>query len=660
MISERGEFVIDDRGAAGMRGACGAWDWDIVADRLYVDKGFSELLGLDPSAGRGGVDTKLFFSRIHRDDRARMKIAVAGMLGGAELFFKEFRVQRPDGAVRWMHGRGHSLLDAEDRPVRFTGLLEDITERRRAEERLRIAQTAGGVGTFEHQSGFATVSVSPQFCTVLGLHPTEVLPVTTVNNAIYPSGPPLIPERHGAELTAAADFRIRRSSDGEIRWVARRGEVVADDGGDGVRFIGVIYDITAAKNDEARLRELNENLENLVDQAIRDRSEVEEALRQAQKMEAVGQLTGGIAHDFNNLLQGITGSLELLQMRISQGRTQELDRFITGAMTAANRAAALTHRLLAFSRRQPLAPRPVRVNQLIRSMEDLLRRTLSERIELTLVLAADLAMTLCDPNQLENAILNLVINARDAMPEGGRLTIETSNAQLGDARAARQRDVAPGAYVCVAVSDTGVGMDSGTISKAFEPFFTTKPMGQGTGLGLSMIYGFVRQSEGGVEIASEVGKGTLIKLYLPDLLGEEAAPPPAVSQPGAVRPSEAGETVLVVEDESVVRNLIVEVLGDLGYRAIEASDGPAGLAVLQSKRKVDLLITDIGLPGLNGRQIADAGRGLHPDMKILFMTGYAENAAIASGFLEHGMTMITKPFTMEVLAARVREIIEQR
>ncbi|RYD49487.1 MAG: response regulator, partial [Sphingomonadales bacterium] len=316
-----------------------------------------------------------------------------------------------------------------------------------------------------------------------------------------------------------------------------------------------------------------------------------------------------------------------------------------------------THRLLAFSRRQPLDPRPVRANPLVASMEDLLRRTIGERVELELVLAGGLWLTLCDPNQLENALLNLVINARDAMPEGGKLTIETCNAHLDDAYAARLRDVKPGQYICICVTDTGTGMDADTIAKAFEPFFTTKPIGQGTGLGLSMIYGFARQSNGYAKIYSEVGEGTTFKLYLPrfrgSVEGEEELP-----QLNEAHATHAGEIVLVVEDEPVVRGLIVETLNELGYRAIEAADGPKGVDILRSKKRIDLLITDIGLPGLNGRQVADAGRAVRPELKVLFMTGYAENAALASGFLEPGMTMITKPFAMEALATRIRSIIE--
>jgi PAS domain S-box-containing protein len=396
----------------------------------------------------------------------------------------------------------------------------------------------------------------------------------------------------------------------------------------------------------------------LVGRDVTEQRMVEEALRQSQKMEVVGQLTGGIAHDFNNLLQGITGSLELLQRRIAQGRLSDLNRFIAGAMGAANRAAALTHRLLAFSRRQPLDPRPVSANPLIASMEDLLRRTMGERIELELILSPDLWPTLCDPHQLENAVLNLAINARDAMPDGGKLTIETSNRDLGKASAARPRDMMPGGYVCISVTDTGIGMSQETIEKAFEPFFTTKPIGQGTGLGLSMIYGFVSQSSGYTKIFSQLGQGTSVKLFLPRCNGDLGPQEERRDGHPSALPEAQGETVLVVEDEPVVRGLILEVVAELGYAALEARDGPSGLEMLQSQHQIDLLITDVGLPGLNGRQIADAARVIRPGLKVIFMTGYAENAVSAQGFLEPGMALITKPFAVDALAAKIRTIIE--
>jgi CheY-like chemotaxis protein len=378
-------------------------------------------------------------------------------------------------------------------------------------------------------------------------------------------------------------------------------------------------------------------------------------LRQSQKMEALGQLTGGIAHDFNNLLQGIMGSLTLIQKYVAEGKISAIVRFVEGAMTSANRASALTNRLLAFARRQPIDPKAVNPNTLIASMQELLRRSVGETIELRFSLREDLWLVRCDSNQLENALLNLAINGRDAMPDGGTLTVETKNMTLNAGQSA-QRDVAPGDYVAIRVKDTGVGMPADVKARAFDPFFTTKPIGQGTGLGLSMIYGFVRQSEGTATIDSEPGKGTAIELLLPRHHGHRIEPA-IIDSASREQRSGHNEVILVVEDEALVRLLIVEVLKELEYFALEASDGPAALRILQSSQRIDLLITDIGLPGLNGRQLADAARINRPNLKILFMTGYAETAA-AKSFLAPGMEIITKPFDMDALADRVRDIIE--
>jgi PAS domain S-box-containing protein len=387
-----------------------------------------------------------------------------------------------------------------------------------------------------------------------------------------------------------------------------------------------------------------------------ERLDAEEKLRQSQKMEAVGQLTGGLAHDFNNLLTGVTGSLELLQTRLAQGRTGELERYIVAAQGAARRAAALTHRLLAFSRRQTLDPQPTDVNALVAGMEELIRRTAGPEVAVEVVGAGGLWTTLVDPNQLENALLNLCINARDAMPDGGRLTIETGNKWL-DERAARERELPAGQYVTLCVSDTGTGMTPEVARRAFDPFYTTKPIGLGTGLGLSMIYGFVRQSGGQARIYSEPGHGAMVCLYLPRHFGpaEAGEAPPAPARPGA---DGRGQTVLVVDDEPTVRMLVAEVLEDLGYTALEAGDGAAGLAVLRSDARVDLLITDVGLPGgMNGRQVADAGRAMRPGLRVLFITGYADNAVVGHGHLEPGMHVLTKPFAMDGLASRIRDLL---
>jgi hypothetical protein len=426
---------------------------------------------------------------------------------------------------------------------------------------------------------------------------------------------------------------------GKTRHYEMRFSPLRNDGGAVIGAYQFVYDVSDRLEDQERLRL------------------AEEALRHSQKMEAVGQLTGGLAHDFNNLLTGIGGSLELLQMRLRQGRIADVERYVTAAQGAAKRAAGLTHRMLAFSRRQTLEPQPTDVNRLVAGLEELIRRTVGPQITVEVVTAAGLWPALIDPSQLESSLLNLCINARDAMPDGGRLTIETGNKWLDD-RAAHERDLPVGQYLSLCVSDTGTGMTPEVIARAFDPFFTTKPIGEGTGLGLSMVYGFVRQSGGQVRIYSEVGQGTTMCIYLPRHYVDETAKGEAPQARQTAR-AEDGEVVLIVDDEPSVRMLITEVLGDLGYTAIEAHDGPSGLAMLTSNARIDLLITDVGLPnGMNGRQLADAARIKRPELKVLFITGYAENAVMGSGNLGPGMRVLTKPFDLDVLTRRIREMIE--
>jgi len=416
-----------------------------------------------------------------------------------------------------------------------------------------------------------------------------------------------------------------------------------------------------------RTRELTERTRELtvanarLEAEAADRERVEEALRQSQKMEAVGQLTGGLAHDFNNLLQGITGSLQLMRTRAAQGRTADLGRYIEAAMGSANRATALTHRLLAFSRRQTLDPKPTDTNALVGGMEELFRRTVGPSIQLETSFAAEPWPALCDPHQLESALLNLVVNARDAMPDGGHLLIETANTVLRDRRGAPKdwppQNVPPGDYVALSVADTGAGMAPDVIARAFDPFFTTKPAGQGTGLGLSMVYGFVQQSGGHVRLRSEVGQGTTVTIYLPRHLGAGAEA--AEEDPAALMPAGAvGDVVLMVEDEPGVRMVVRDTLSDLGYTVLEAENGRAGLKIANSGVRIDLLLTDVGLPGgMNGRQLADAARQQRPDLKVLFITGYAEAMAVGNGRMERGMEVMTKPFALEALASRVQGMI---
>jgi PAS domain S-box-containing protein len=407
----------------------------------------------------------------------------------------------------------------------------------------------------------------------------------------------------------------------------------------------------------------HDNLINAVGRDItRDKEQTVEleamqnALRQSQKMEAVGQLTGGLAHDFNNLLAGISGALQLMQIRLQQGRFNEFDRYIAVAQGASKRAAALTHRLLAFSRQQTLTPKPTNVNRLVAGMHELIQRTVGPATLIEVVGTADAWTALVDPSQLENALLNLCINARDAMPDGGRITIETANKWI-DERTALKQSMVQGQYVSLCVSDTGTGMTPEVIARAFDPFFTTKPTGQGTGLGLSMIYGFAQQSGGQVRIYSEVGQGTTVCIYLPRHYGDSIDDSAPV-QIATVQRAEQLATVLIVDDEPTVRMLLIEILDDLGYAWIEAEDSATGLKILQSDARIDLLISDVGLPGgMNGRQMADAGCIDRPGLPVLFITGYAENAVLNNGYLEPGMAVLTKPFSIEAIAERIRSMV---
>ncbi|WP_020173866.1 CHASE3 domain-containing protein [Methyloferula stellata] len=394
---------------------------------------------------------------------------------------------------------------------------------------------------------------------------------------------------------------------------------------------------------------------NLVREA-QERERLSDQLRQAQKMEAVGQLTGGIAHDFNNMLAIVIGSLNLLKRRLDRGETSDAAQLMDSALEGATRAAGLTNRLLAFSRQQALTPEPIDPNKFVSGLSDLLRRTLGEAIQIEIVLAGGLWKTHADANQLESAILNLCINARDAMPDGGKLTIETLNAYLDETYAAEHVEVPAGQYVLIAITDTGMGMPSDVVSRAFDPFFTTKEIGKGTGLGLSQVFGFVKQSGGHIKIYSEVGQGTTVKLYLPRFLGSEQA---AVE---SARPNRAAgnlsESVLVVEDEDRVRSLTVGCLRELGYTVHHADGAAAALRILDADPAINLLFTDIVMPEINGRKLADEALRRRPKLKVLFTTGYTRNAIVHNGVLDPGVHLIGKPFTLDQLAAKVRDVLD--
>ncbi|KPY04710.1 Sensory box sensor histidine kinase/response regulator [Pseudomonas coronafaciens pv. oryzae] len=583
---------------------------------------------------------------------------------------------------RWFEVKAVRVGEQADRQIAV--MFSDVTARRDAEERLRtseaisrenvervqLALAAGAIiGTWHWDLLSDRFAVDEAFSRAFGLEPAlghEGLSLEQVIATVHPEDRPGLIEAINAVITEgslyAHQYRVRRA-DGIYYWIEANGRVDRAEDGTPLSFPGVLINVderrtVAAERDRATaaLRSLNDTLEQRVAARTTELMQAEEKLRQSQKMEAVGQLTGGLAHDFNNLLAGISGALELMSTRIEQGRWSDVDKYIVTAQGAAKRAAALTHRLLAFSRRQTLDPQPTDVNRLMKGMTDLIQRTVGPSILVETIGTPGLWPTLVDASQLENALLNLCINARDAMPDGGRITIDASNRWVEDG-ATQVHDLPEGQYLSLCVTDTGTGMTPEVMAKAFDPFFTTKPIGQGTGLGLSMIYGFANQSGGQVRIQSEVGKGTSIFIYLPRYDGaavrdeSDALIPP-------VEFTQSGETILIVDDEPTVRMLLTDSLGDLGYTLIEAADSLAGLKLLRSDVHIDLLITDVGLPGgMNGRQMADAGREVRPQLKTLFITGYAENAAIGDEQLGPGMRVLTKPFAIDALTSRVQELM---
>ncbi|BCY02519.1 PAS domain-containing protein [Pseudomonas sp. WS 5018] len=583
---------------------------------------------------------------------------------------------------RWFDVRAVRVGAPADRRIAI--LFNDVTQRHDAEDRLRVSESlarenvqrvqlalaAGAIiGTWNWDLRTDRFTVDEGFARGFGLDPAlgrERLSLEQIITSVHPEDRPgliaAIDEVIARGGAYAHQYRVRRA-DGRYYWIEANGRVDHSPEGIALSFPGVLIDVEDRRSIEAErdrataaLRALNDTLELRVAERTAELIHAEEKLRQSQKMEAVGQLTGGLAHDFNNLLAGISGALDLMGMRIAQGRLNDIDKYMLAAQSAAKRAAALTHRLLAFSRRQTLDPRPLDVNLLVEGMTELIQRTVGPSILVETVSAPDLWSASVDASQLENAILNLCINSRDAMPDGGRITIETANQWL-DAEAALANDLPAGEYLSLTVTDTGTGMAPGVIAKAFDPFFTTKPIGEGTGLGLSMIYGFAKQSGGQVRISSELGKGTSMCIHLPRYHGEAGASTAAPAQSAAALTGSCG-TILIVDDEPTVRLLLTDVLGDLGYTLIEAADSLTGLKLLQSDVGIDLLITDVGLPGgMNGRQMADAGREVRPGLKTLFITGYAESAALGNSSLGAGMQVLTKPFSIDILATRVLELL---
>ncbi|KWS95858.1 MULTISPECIES: hybrid sensor histidine kinase/response regulator [Pseudomonas syringae group] len=644
----------------------GTWVWDIIADQLTGDERFARTFGLCPKLCAKGLPLELVIASIHPDDSARVDKSIEDALQNSETYRCEYRVLHEDGLYRWVEASGKIERDSRGKPVRSPGVLLDIDSRRMAEderdrlnELLRIFTAAvPGVVYAKDLEGRMLVA-NRGTAELIGKPPEFFIGKTDLE---------FLDDQQQARVLMETDRRIMQNNVSEqieeqvnlpdgsaATWLSTKAPLL-DENGEVIGLIGSSVDVTARKKAEEAVRELNQTLEQRIEQAVFEREQIEDALRHSQKMDAVGQLTGGIAHDFNNLLAGISGSLELITKRLAQGRVGDVDRYVSVAQGAVRRAASLTHRLLAFSRRQNLSPRVTNVNVLIEDMEELIARTVGPEIDIKVVAHDDLWPALIDHAQLESSLLNLCLNARDAMPSGGRIVIETANASIEECTDP-DHGIPAGEHLSIRVTDTGIGMSPDTVAKAFEPFFTTKPIGAGTGLGLSMVYGFVRQSGGQIRVESVEGQGTSVVMHLPRHIAENAprAAEPEITEEPA---QHTGETVLIVDDEPSVRMLVAEVITGLGYNCLEAGDAQSGLQILQSDTRIDLLISDIGLPGgMNGREMADAAGDCRPGLPTLFITGYAKTSVLDDCHLRPCTQVLTKPFGLDALAGRVTGLI---
>ncbi|WP_225540716.1 PAS domain-containing protein [Xanthomonas sp. XNM01] len=642
------------------------WDWRIADGQVIWNEALATLFGHD----RTETCAQWWIDHIHPDDRERIDTTIHAVIDGDRTAWSgEYRFRRADGSYASVLDRGTVLRGGAGEPVRMIGAMLDLTGRKTAEaalaeseERLRLATEAGDMGFWDVDLVHDQLIWPPRTKAMFGISPQVEVGLPDFYAGLHPDD--LEPTR--AAFEAAADparralydveYRTIGAEDGIVRWVAAKGRGVFD-GDRCIRVVGVVIDITARKAADARLKDLNERLESRVLEEVAERTRVEEALRQSQKMEAVGQLTGGIAHDFNNMLATVIGPLDLIAARMGDGDPR-MTRYIDMAIDGARRAAQLTQRLLAFSRQQPLQPVPVDANRLVAGMSDLLVHSLGGSVRLETALAAGLWCTYADPNQLENVILNLAVNARDAMPGGGRLTVQTANCEVAAPAPGDHAGVPAGQYVLISASDTGSGMTPEVVAKAFEPFFTTKKVGQGTGLGLSQVYGFVKQTSGHVRIHSAPGQGTTVKVYLPRLVASIAAD----ASPDGRAASPAGgaqELILVVDDDAAVRQFSIDALTELGYRVLAADGAASALPLLDLHPDIALLFTDVVMPEVNGRQLADEACRRRPELRVLFATGNSRNALVQDGVLSSDVHLIGKPFTVDELATRVQAALAE-
>lgn len=684
--------------AATDAGGIGVWQLDLRKLELYASHHCKSNFGRDESLPFTYEELQ---AAVHPNDRERMRAAVARTISTGEDYRIEYRILRPNGQLAWVRIMGRMEYGPQGEPLCMSGISQEITDamisRRRGELleyldrhvfRGKPDLTDIAYGAAEamakaldvSRAGFGAIDHEEETITIQRDWTARGISSVAGTRRLRDYGN-FVDDLKRGEIVVFADAledpRTQAKADALIGVDARAIINVPVTEGDRLvalffltakspRYwtaeeIGLVREVAhktrhamERRRAEQDLHALANSLERKVKERTAELMKSEAALRQSQKMEAVGQLTGGLAHDFNNLLGAISGSLELLKRRM--GHEEVVMRYVDISQTATKRAAALTHRLLAFSRQQTLEPKVVSVNQLIGGFEDLVRRTIGPQIVLEVAAGVSVWPVHADPGQLENALLNLCINARDAMPDGGRLVVETANVTVDELTESADH-FPPGQYVSICVRDSGTGMSPDTIAHAFDPFFTTKPLGLGTGLGLSMVYGFAKQSGGQAHIASSVGEGTSVSIFLPRYVGDDvltldrAAPKASLSNVGA------GETILVVDDEEAVRMLMIEMLQDMGYRVIHTGDGAHAIDLLRENRSIALLVTDVGLPGgMNGRQVADAARTILPKLQVLFVTGYAETAVLSHGNLPQGMQILTKPFEFEAFGQRVQEL----
>jgi len=628
----------------------GTWDWDVRSDRVVSDERFARLYGVDPEYAKQGAPVGAFFQGIHPDDLPRVQAAVQLAVRTGDLFSEEYRLRQMDGVSRWVLAEGRCEFAPDGTPTRFVGISFDISERKATEIQLRdlnaelerkvIERTqARGItwqvspdllGALNGQGYFETSN--PAWMTVLGWTEAEVSSMS-IFELLHPDD--VERTRVGFNLTQAGKPAIRfpnryRHRQGHYRWISWVG--VPED--------GLVY---CSGQDITEEREQAEAL-----------ARAEDSLRQSQKMEALGRLTGGIAHDFNNLLQVISSNLQLIDRMV--GNNDRVRPRIANALSAVHRGASLSSQLLAFSRKQPINPQPINAARVLQELEEMLRSALGEGVSVHVVVEPSLWNALVDRTQLENAILNLAINARDAMRDRGELSIELRNATVpADPEKAEAPLVSPGDYIEIRVIDTGAGMPPDVVEQAFEPFFTTKAVGQGTGLGLSMVYGFMKQSGGGARIESVMGVGTTVTLYLPRC---SEAPTSRTALFGPTAATGGSETILVAEDDPAVREAAVTLLRDLGYQVLEASNGDEALQMIRSGAPVDLLFTDVVMSGTKrSTEVVKEGRFLLPHMAVLYTSGYAEGELMKGGRLDTDVLLLSKPYTADSLARHVRQAL---